>query len=42
MKYELEERVEKFGESIIDFVKALPKNEITRPLINQIVKSGTN
>lgn len=42
MKYDLEERVEKFGEAVIDFVKALPKNELTRPLISQIVRSATS
>ena len=33
MKYDLEERVEKFGEAVIDFVKALPKNELPRSLL---------
>lgn len=42
MKYDLEERVERFGESIIDFVKTLPKTEITRPLVSQIVRSATS
>lgn len=42
MKYDLEERVAKFGEDIIDFAKSLSKNEITRPLISQIVRSGTS
>ena len=40
--YDLEERTAKFGEMIIDFVKNLPKNEITRPLITQLVKAGTS
>lgn len=42
MKYDLEDRVAKFGENIIDFCKSIVKNEITRPLINQIVRSGTS
>ncbi|MEK7155515.1 MAG: four helix bundle protein, partial [Patescibacteria group bacterium] len=42
MKYDLEERVAKFGENIIDFAKAVSKNEITKPLISQIVRSGTS
>lgn len=40
--YDLEERTAKFGEEIIRFCSALPKNEITRPLINQLVKCGTS
>jgi len=40
-KYDLEERTVKFGEDVIDFMKELPKNEITRPLIRQAVRSGT-
>lgn len=41
-KYDLEERTAKFGENIIRFCKAIPKNAITLPLINQLVKSGTS
>ena len=41
-KYDLEERTAKFAESIIDFSKKLPQNQITKPLINQIVRSGTS
>lgn len=40
--FDLEERTSKFGEEIIKLVKTLPLNDITRPLINQIVKSGTS
>lgn len=42
MDYDLEERTAKFGESVIRFTKTLPRNEITRPLINQIVRSATS
>ena len=42
MDYNLEERTAVFGENIIDFVKTLPKNEINRPLISQIVRSATS
>ncbi len=42
MKYDLEERTAKFGEEIIDFSKTLGRNEIIRPLISQIVRSGTS
>jgi len=42
MDYNLEERTAKFGEDVIDFVKGLSRNEINRPLINQIVRSATS
>ncbi len=42
MKYDLEERVSKFGERVIDLSKLIPKNEITRPLISQIVRYATS
>jgi|GEM_PF-5007207 len=35
MKYDLEERVGKFGEAIISFAKTIRRDEISRPLINQ-------
>lgn len=40
--YDLEERTAKFGEEVIEFAKKIPRNVITLPLINQIVKSGTS
>jgi len=42
MKYELEERVAKFGEAIIDLAKNLESNTINKPLIGQLVRSGTS
>ena len=41
-KFDLEERTAKFGEDIIKFCKDLPKNDVTRPIINQLVKCGTS
>jgi len=41
-KYDLEERTSKFSEDIINFSKKLPQNLITKPLINQLVRSGTS
>jgi len=41
-KFDLEERTALFGEEIIRFCNELPKNEVTRPLINQLVKCGTS
>lgn len=40
--YDLEERTGRFGENIITFVKALPKNRINNELISQIVRSATS
>lgn len=41
-KYDLEERTAKFGEEIILFCKDLPRNEITIPIIGQLIKCGTS
>jgi four helix bundle protein len=41
-KYNLIERTANFGESIIDFLKTLPNNTITRPLISQLIRSSTS
>ncbi|HCR35668.1 four helix bundle protein [Candidatus Woesebacteria bacterium GWC2_33_12] len=41
-KFDLEERTAKFGESIIEFCLKIKKNEITSPLITQLVKSSTS
>ena len=42
MEYDLEERTAVFGENVIVFCKSIPKNEITRPLINQLLISSTS
>ena len=41
-RFDLEERTAKFGENIIIFCNSLVKNEITKPIINQLVKCGTS
>lgn len=41
-RFDLEERTAKFGEAIIRFCKALPRDEISKPLINQLIKCGTS
>ncbi len=41
-KYDLEERTTKFSKDIIDFLRKIPENSITKPLISQIVRSGTS
>ena len=40
--FDLEERTARFGESVIDFVRTLPKDQINNELIRQIVRSGTS
>ncbi|MCF7845642.1 MAG: four helix bundle protein [Candidatus Peribacteraceae bacterium] len=42
MKYDLEERVGKFGECIVDFVKTVKIDLINKPIIVQLVKSATS
>ncbi len=41
-KYDLEERTAKFSEEIIKFAQKIPKNPITLPIINQIIRAGTS
>ncbi len=40
--YDLEERTAKFGESVIKFCRSISENTITRPLIGQLIRSGTS
>ncbi|MFZ2190170.1 MAG: four helix bundle protein [Candidatus Magasanikiibacteriota bacterium] len=40
-QYDLEERTAKFGEEIIDWIKILPKDDITKRLIPQLVACAT-
>ena len=41
-EYDLEERLEKFGEKIIELTKKVSRNAITLPIISQLVRSGTS
>jgi four helix bundle protein len=41
-KFDLEERTIKFSEQVIEFVKKLPQDTITKPLVSQIVRSATS
>jgi four helix bundle protein len=41
-KFDLEERSAKFGEAVIAFAKRVPRNEVTSPLISQVVRAGTS
>ena len=40
--YDLEERTARFGEDVILFAKTISKNEVTRPLVGQLVRSATS
>ena len=40
--YDLEERTAKFGEAIIEFCKSLKQDAISRPIISQLIRSGTS
>lgn len=42
MKYDLEERTAKFAEKIIELCKKVPKNTVTIPILNQLIRSGTS
>ncbi len=41
-KYDLEERTARLGEEIIKFAKKIPLNEVTKPLISQLVRAATS
>jgi len=41
-KFDLEERTARFGEAVIAFAKKVPRNEVTIPLISQLVRAGTS
>jgi len=41
-KYDLEERTAKFAEEVIDFLRIIQKDEITRPIISQLIRSITS
>ena len=40
--YDLEERTARFGETVIDFAKAIPQSAVTNRMINQLVGAGTS
>jgi four helix bundle protein len=41
-RFDLEERTDKFGESIIVFARTFAQNPVTTPLISQLVRAGTS
>ena len=42
MRYDLEDRVVKFGEDIIEFCIGINRNPVIDPLIRQLIRSGTS
>lgn len=42
MEYNLEQRVECFGENIIIFARTIRPDVITEPLVRQLIRSGTS
>lgn len=40
--YDLEERTAKFSENVIDLCKETRKNEITKPIVNQLIRAATS
>lgn len=41
-QYDLEERTALFGEAIVNFCKSIAQDSINKPIINQLVRSGTS
>jgi four helix bundle protein len=40
--FDLEERTAKFGEQVIEFCRSVKEDSVTKPLISQLVRSGTS
>ena len=40
--FDLEERTAKFGENVIEFVRKIPRDTITKPLVSQLIRSATS
>ena len=41
-KYDLEERTALFGESLISFLKSLKETTLNKPILLQLIRSGTS
>jgi four helix bundle protein len=41
-QFDLEERTARFGEDVIAFAKQVPVNDVTRPLIGQLVRAAAS
>ena len=42
MNYDLEERTAKFSEELIEICKKVPKNIVTIPILDQLIRCGTS
>lgn len=42
IKFDLEERTLRFSEEVIDFCKTVNKDNISSPIINQLIRSATS
>jgi hypothetical protein len=40
--FDLEERTALFGVAVIHLVKKVPKNDIIKPVVSQLIRSGTS
>lgn len=40
--FDLEERTAKFGEAVIRFARSLPRDQVSRVLVSQLVRSSTS
>ena len=41
-KFDLEERTAKFGEEVILLCRSIAQDSVTKPIINQLVRSATS
>ncbi len=42
MNYNLEERTHSFGKAIIAFCQSVPVSSLNKPIVNQLIRSGTS
>jgi len=42
MNFDLEERTAKFSEELIELCKKIPKNSVTIPILDQLIRCGTS
>ena len=41
-KYDLEDRTARFGEDIIDFARSVKPDYVSKPIVTQLIRSGTS
>src|SRR3989338_10617131 len=41
-KYDLEDRTARFGENIIDFARSVKPDYVSKPIVTQLIRSGTS